>query len=121
MWGKNKIKCVFTGKFYGSLLRQRPLARGFFSSQNPLVPIPELLLRMVNDYGKEIDLVFPGMRGDKPTEAREKAYRQGKAAKALAKKLLAWCPADNLSVRMLLGDINLMTGDTQSAMKSYLK
>ena len=45
----------------------------------------------------------------------------GKAAKALAKKLLAWCPADNLGVRMLLGDISLMTGDTQSAMKSYLQ
>ena len=51
---------------------------------------------MVNDYGKEIDLVFPGMRGDKPTDACEKAYRQGKPVKALAKKLLAWCPADNL-------------------------
>ena len=37
--------------------------------------------------------------------------RDGKAAKALAKKLLAWCPADNLGVRMLLGDISLMTGD----------
>jgi len=45
----------------------------------------------------------------------------GKAAKALAKKLLAWCPADNLGVRMLLGDISLLTGDTQNAMKSYLK
>jgi hypothetical protein len=46
----------------------------------------------------------------------------GKAAKALAKKLLAWCPADNLGVRMLLGDISLMMmGDSQSAMKSYLK
>lgn len=45
----------------------------------------------------------------------------GKAAKALAKRLLAWCPSDNLGVRMLLGDISLMTGDTQSAMKSYLK
>jgi tetratricopeptide (TPR) repeat protein len=45
----------------------------------------------------------------------------GKAAKALAKKLLAWCPTDNLGVRMLLGDISLMTGDTQRAMKSYLK
>ena len=33
----------------------------------------------------------------------------GKAAKALAKKLLAWCPADNLGVRMLMGDISLMT------------
>ena len=45
----------------------------------------------------------------------------GKAAKALAKKLLDWCPADNLGLRMLQGDISLMTGDTQSAMKSYLK
>ncbi len=45
----------------------------------------------------------------------------GKAAKTLAKKLLAWCPGDNLGVRMLMGDISLMTGDTQSAMKSYLK
>ncbi len=45
----------------------------------------------------------------------------GKAAKALAKKLLAWCPADNLGVRMLMGDISLMTGDTKTAMKSYLK
>jgi tetratricopeptide (TPR) repeat protein len=45
----------------------------------------------------------------------------GKAAKALAKKLLAWCPADNLGVRLLMGDISLMTGDIKSAMKSYLK
>ena len=48
-------------------------------------------------------------------------WGDGKAAKTLAKKLLAWCPADNLGVRMLLGDISMMTGDTQSAMKSYLK
>ena len=39
----------------------------------------------------------------------------------MAKKLLAWCPADNLGVRMLMGDISLMTGDTKTAMKSYLK
>jgi tetratricopeptide (TPR) repeat protein len=45
----------------------------------------------------------------------------GKAAKALAKKLLAWCPFDNLGVRMLMGDISLMNGDTKGAMKSYLK
>lgn len=45
----------------------------------------------------------------------------GKAAKVLAKKLLAWCPGDNLGVRMLMADISLMTGDIQSAMKSYLK
>ena len=44
----------------------------------------------------------------------------GKASKALAKKLLAWCPADNLGVRMLMGDISMLIGDTQSAMKSYL-
>jgi hypothetical protein len=34
----------------------------------------------------------------------------GKAAEALAKKLLTWCPADNLGVRILLGGISLMTG-----------
>lgn len=45
----------------------------------------------------------------------------GKAAKALAKKLLTWCPADNLGVRLLMGDISLMTGNIKSAMKSYLK
>jgi tetratricopeptide (TPR) repeat protein len=45
----------------------------------------------------------------------------GKAAKALSKKLLAWCPGDNLGVRMLMGDISMMTGDTKSAIKSYLK
>ena len=44
-----------------------------------------------------------------------------KAAKVLATKLLAWCPADNLGVRMLIGDISLMTGDSKTAMKSYLK
>ena len=31
------------------------------------------------------------------------------------------CPADNLGVRLLIGDISLMTGDSKSAMKSYLK
>jgi hypothetical protein len=35
--------------------RQRPLARGFFSSKNPLTPLPAVLLRMVNDYGEEIN------------------------------------------------------------------
>jgi len=45
----------------------------------------------------------------------------GKSAKAVAKKLLAWCPGDYLGVRMLMGDISMMTGDTKSAMKSYLK
>ena len=41
--------------------------------------------------------------------------------KTLAKKLLAWCPADNLGVRMLMGIISLMTDDSKSAMKSFLK
>lgn len=45
----------------------------------------------------------------------------GKAAKALAKKMLAWSPSDNLGVRMLLGDINLLNGNTKTAMKSFLK
>jgi len=38
----------------------------------------------------------------------------------LAKKLLAWCPMDNLGVRFLLGDITLITGDRKAAMKEYL-
>lgn len=46
--------------------------------------------------------------------------RQGKPAGALAKKLLAWCPMDNLGVRMLLGDIRLMQGDSKAAMQYYL-
>jgi hypothetical protein len=45
----------------------------------------------------------------------------GKAAKALAKKLLAWCPNDNLGVRLLMGDISLLTGDAKGAIKAYLK
>ncbi len=40
--------------FESRLLRQRPLARGFFRL-NPLVPLPAVLLRMVNDYGEEIN------------------------------------------------------------------
>ncbi len=46
--------------------------------------------------------------------------REGKSAMVLAKKLLAWCPMDNLGVRFLLGDIALITGDRQAAMKEYL-
>jgi len=45
----------------------------------------------------------------------------GKVAKALAKKMLAWSPSDNLGVRMLLGDINLLNGNNKTAMKSFLK
>jgi tetratricopeptide (TPR) repeat protein len=46
--------------------------------------------------------------------------REGKSALVLAKKLLAWCPMDNLGVRFLLGDIALITGDRKAAMKEYL-
>jgi hypothetical protein len=42
----------------------------------------------------------------------------GKTVKALAKKLLAWYPADNLGGRMLMGDISLMTYGSKSAMWS---
>lgn len=44
----------------------------------------------------------------------------GKTARTLARKLLAWCPSDNLGVRMLMGDISLMLGDRKSALKSFL-
>ncbi len=42
----------------------------------------------------------------------------GKVAKALTKKLLGRCPADNLGGRMLMGDISLMTYGSKSAMWS---
>jgi tetratricopeptide (TPR) repeat protein len=45
---------------------------------------------------------------------------EGKTAKALARKLLAWCPNDNLGIRLLMGDISLLNGDTKGAMKAYL-
>ena len=45
----------------------------------------------------------------------------GKAAMTVAKKLLAWCPVDDLGVRMLLGDISLMMGNRKSALKNFLK
>ncbi|WP_312262322.1 hypothetical protein [Limnohabitans sp.] len=45
----------------------------------------------------------------------------GEAAMALAKQILAWCPMDNIGVRFLLGDIALLQGDHQAAMKEYLK
>jgi len=44
----------------------------------------------------------------------------GQAADGLATQLLAWCPWDNLGVRMLMGDIALMRGDTESALKIFL-
>jgi tetratricopeptide (TPR) repeat protein len=45
----------------------------------------------------------------------------GKAAQLLAKKMLAWNPNDNTGVRMLMGDISLMQGDSKAALKSFLK
>lgn len=51
---------------------------------------------------------------------RDKA-KAGEAAMALAKQMLAWCPMDNIGVRFLLGDIALLQGDHQAAMKEYLK
>jgi len=50
---------------------------------------------------------------------RDKA-KGGEAAMALAKQMLAWCPMDNIGVRFLLGDIALIQGDHQAAMKEYL-
>jgi tetratricopeptide (TPR) repeat protein len=47
--------------------------------------------------------------------------REGEAAMALAKQMLAWCPMDNIGVRFLLGDIALLKGDNKAAMKEYLK
>lgn len=44
----------------------------------------------------------------------------GKAAKELADKLLAWCPTDNLGIRMLVGDIAILRGDTKTAMQHFL-
>jgi tetratricopeptide (TPR) repeat protein len=47
--------------------------------------------------------------------------RDAKAAQQLAQKMLAWCPADNLGVRMLVGDISMMLGDTRSALEHFLE
>jgi tetratricopeptide (TPR) repeat protein len=47
--------------------------------------------------------------------------REGEAAMALARQMLAWCPMDNIGVRFLLGDIALLKGDHKAAMKEYLK
>jgi transcriptional regulator with XRE-family HTH domain len=46
---------------------------------------------------------------------RDKA--NGGEAATLAKQMLAWCPMDNIGVRFLLGDIALLKGDHQTAMK----
>lgn len=47
--------------------------------------------------------------------------RQGNASMALAQKMLRWCPGDNLGVRLLLGDIALLKGDPDAALKAYLE
>ena len=47
--------------------------------------------------------------------------QDGKAAQMLAKKMLAWNANDNTGVRMLMGDISLMQGDSKAALKSFLK
>lgn len=45
----------------------------------------------------------------------------GRAAQALANKLLRWSPMDSLGVRLLMGDIKLIQFDYAGAMKHYLK
>ncbi len=45
----------------------------------------------------------------------------GKAAMALAHRMLAWCPMDNIGVRFLLEDIALLQGDHRAALQEYLK
>ena len=49
-------------------------------------------------------------------EAGQLSHKQ-----ALLKQMLDWCPMDNIGVRFLLGDIALLQGDHQAAMKEYLK
>ena len=48
-------------------------------------------------------------------------HRRDKAKGGEAAMTLAWCPMDNIGVRFLLGDIALLQGDHQAAMKEYLK
>jgi tetratricopeptide (TPR) repeat protein len=47
--------------------------------------------------------------------------RQGDKAMAMARQLLAWCPGDNLGVRLLLGDVALLQGNRKAAMEAYLE
>lgn len=44
----------------------------------------------------------------------------GRAAMKQARRLLRWCPGDNLGVRYLLGDIALLKGDFKVALREYL-
>jgi tetratricopeptide (TPR) repeat protein len=52
---------------------------------------------------------------------RRDKEKGGEAAVVLAKHLLTWCPMDNIGVRFFLGDIALLQGDHQAALKEYLK
>ncbi len=47
--------------------------------------------------------------------------RDGKAAMPLAQQMLTWYTMDNIGVRFLLGDIDLIQGDHHAAMQEYLK
>lgn len=40
---------------------------------------------------------------------------------ALAKKIMRWCPNDNLGVRYLIPDLQFASGDLNAALKSYLR
>jgi hypothetical protein len=44
----------------------------------------------------------------------------GEGALKLAKKILAWCPQDNLGVRFLLSKIELLAGNHEAALKDCL-
>lgn len=44
-----------------------------------------------------------------------------KRALALANKLLRWNPSDNQGVRLLVGDLKMLAGDDDGAMKLFLK
>ncbi len=48
------------------------------------------------------------------------AARDERKAKALANKLLRWSPEDELGVRLLVNDINLISGDYVSTLPNYL-
>jgi hypothetical protein len=48
---------------------------------------------------------------------RRDKEKAGKAAMALAKQMTPCCPADNVGVRFLLGDIALLQGDHPAALK----
>jgi tetratricopeptide (TPR) repeat protein len=47
--------------------------------------------------------------------------QENRKAKALANKLLRWCPQDNLGVRFLIPDINFINGEVEAALKAYLE